>query len=99
MLAEVAELRSYADLARSITVNQKAVKLVDALEQGFDRLREIGAPEKAIIFTDSTVTQDYLARSLTEAGWGEGIVLFNGTNNSAHASQIYQAWLKENERQ
>lgn len=97
MLAEVAELRSYADLARSITVNQKAVKLVDALEQGFNRLREIGAPEKAIIFTDSTVTQDYLARSLAEAGWGEGIVLFNGTNNSAHANQIYQAWLKENE--
>ena len=97
MLAEVAELRSYADLARSITVNQKAVKLVDALEQGFDRLREIGAPEKAIIFTDSTVTQDYLARSLAEAGWGEGIVLFNGTNNSPHANQIYQAWLKENE--
>ncbi|WP_448752514.1 SNF2-related protein [Actinomyces sp.] len=97
MLAEVAELCSYADLARSITVNQKAVKLVDALEQGFDRLREIGAPEKAIIFTDSTVTQDYLVRSLAEAGWGEGIVLFNGTNNSPHANQIYQAWLRENE--
>ncbi|MFW0184756.1 SNF2-related protein [Rothia sp. CCM 9418] len=46
MLDEVTELRSYAALARSITVNQKAVKLVDALEQGFEKLREIGAPEK-----------------------------------------------------
>lgn len=96
MLNEVQELRDYASLARSITVNQKAVKLIDALEQGFDRLREIGAPEKAIIFTDSTVTQNYLARSLEEAGWGEELVLFNGTNNSPYASKIYRAWMEEN---
>lgn len=96
MKAEVQELRDYAALARTITVNQKAVKLVEALEQGFARLREIGAPEKAIIFTDSTVTQDYLAQSLTEAGWGEGLILFNGTNTSAHANKIYQSWLAEN---
>ncbi|MGV9220488.1 SNF2-related protein [Arcanobacterium canis] len=97
MLEEVTELRDYATLARSITVNQKAVKLVDALEQGFEKLREIGAPEKAIIFTDSTVTQDYLARSLTEAGWGEGLVLFNGTNTSTPANVIYKRWLEENQ--
>lgn len=54
--AEVDELREYAALAQSITVNQKAVKLGEALDQGFERLREIGAPEKAIIFTDSTRT-------------------------------------------
>lgn len=96
MLEEVAELRSYAALARSIVVNQKAVRLVDALEQGFEKLRKIGAPEKAIIFTDSTVTQEYLARSLSEAGWGEGLVLFNGTNTSATANAIYKRWLEEN---
>lgn len=96
MLAEVQELRDYAALARSITVNQKAVKLVDALEQGFMKLREIGAPEKAIIFTDSTVTQNYLAQSLRDAGWGEGLVLFNGTNDSAEANAIYREWLEEN---
>ena len=97
MLDEVKELRRFAELARSITVNQKAVKLVEALEQGFEKLREIGAPEKAIIFTDSTVTQEYLARSLTEAGWGEGLILFNGSNDSVEATRIYNNWLKENE--
>ena len=96
MLDEAQELRDYAALARSITVNQKATKLVDALEQGFAKLREIGAPEKAIIFTDSAVTQEYLARSLTEAGWGEGLVLFNGANTSAKANTIYRRWLEEN---
>lgn len=94
--AEVDELREYAALARSITENQKAVKLGEALDQGFERLREIGAPEKAIIFTDSTKTQEYIARTLHEAGRGEGLVLFNGTNNSPEATRIYQEWLERN---
>lgn len=92
--AEVQELRDYAALARSIRVNQKAVKLNEALDQGFARLREIGAPEKAIIFTDSTKTQEYIARSLNEAGRGEGIVLFNGTNDSPEATELYRQWLE-----
>lgn len=96
MRDEVRELREYAALARSITVNEKAVQLNHALDLGFERLRELGAPEKAIIFTDSTVTQEYIARSLTEAGRGEGLVLFNGQNDSPRSTAIYQAWLKNN---
>ena len=94
--AEVAELRGYAALARSITVNQKAIKLGEALDLGFERLRELGAPEKAIIFTDSTKTQEYIARTLRESDRGEGVVLFNGSNNSPEQTVIYQAWLKAN---
>ncbi|WP_336626444.1 MULTISPECIES: SNF2-related protein [unclassified Microbacterium] len=96
-LAEVQELRDYAELARSITVNQKAVKLLDALDQGFAKLAEIGAPQKAIIFTDSTKTQEYLATALREAGRGDGLILFNGSNNSAESTQIYRDWLKKNQ--
>lgn len=96
MRAEVGELRSYATLARSITVNQKAVKLVEALDRGFERLKELGAPQKAIIFTDSTKTQEYIARTLSEAGRAEGLVLFNGTNNSPAANAIYREWLESN---
>lgn len=96
MRAEVLELREYAALARSITVNEKAVQLNHALDLGFERLRELGAPEKAIIFTDSTVTQDYIARSLAEAGRGDGLVLFNGQNDSLQSTEIYQEWLKKN---
>lgn len=97
MRAEVAELRGYAALAQSITVNEKAVQLNNALDLGFERLRELGAPEKAIIFTDSTVTQDYIARSLTDAGRGDGLLLFNGQNDSPRAIAIYQKWLERNE--
>jgi ERCC4-related helicase len=94
--AEVEELRGFATLARSITVNEKAKKLAEALEQGFAKLREIGAPEKAIIFTDSTVTQEYLAQSLMQSGWGEGLVLFNGSNTSPASQEIYRSWLAAN---
>jgi hypothetical protein len=97
MQAEVEELRSYAELARSITVNQKALKLIEALDKGFERLKEIGAPQKAIIFTDSTKTQEYIARTLTEAGRGEGLVIFNGQNNSPATNEIYRNWLQANQ--
>ncbi|WP_297008615.1 SNF2-related protein, partial [uncultured Corynebacterium sp.] len=97
MKDEVRELRDYAALARSITVNQKAVKLGEALDRGFAKLRDLGAAEKAIIFTDSTKTQSYIARTLTEMGRGEGLVLFNGSNNAPEQTEIYRAWLAENE--
>ena len=96
--AEVTELRGYATLARSITVNQKAVALERALDQGFAKLAELGAPRKTIIFTDSTKTQEYIAKSLTDAGWGgDGLVLFNGQNMSPQATAIYRQWLTDNE--
>ncbi len=96
MRSEVTELRSYAELARSITVNVKASKLNEALDLGFERLRKLGAPEKAIIFTDSTKTQEYIARSLVEAGRAEGLILFNGSNDSPGANEIYKEWLTSN---
>lgn len=94
--AEIAELRGYASLARSIKVNQKAIKLLDALDQGFTKLAEIGAPEKAIIFTDSTKTQEYIANSLKDAGRGDGLVIFNGSNDSPETTAIYKNWLEKN---
>lgn len=94
--AEIDELRGFATLAESIKVNQKALRLFDAIDQGFERLREIGAPEKAIIFTDSTKTQEYIAQTLKDNGRGVGLVLFNGTNDSPEAKAIYKEWLEEN---
>jgi SNF2 family DNA or RNA helicase len=91
--AEIDELSSFASLAESIKTNQKAVKLNEALDQGFARLREIGAAEKAIIFTDSTKTQEYIAKALTDAGRGDGLVLFNGSNDSPESTEIYRQWL------
>ena len=48
--------------------------------------------EKAIIFTDSTKTQEYIAQALKDTGKGDGILLFNGSNASPEQSAIYRDW-------
>ncbi len=93
---EIDELNDFAALAESIHQNQKSLKLGEAIERGFARLREIGAPEKAIIFTEYTDTQHFLAETLRQAGHGDGLVLFNGQNDSPEATKIYRQWLDEN---
>ncbi|HTV43558.1 MAG TPA: SNF2-related protein [Candidatus Sulfotelmatobacter sp.] len=92
--AEVADLDAFAKLAVSITNNAKGKALVKALAIAFAKAREIGAAEKAIIFTESRKTQDYLLRVLADSPFSEGIVLFNGTNHDARSKQIYSAWLE-----
>jgi SNF2 family DNA or RNA helicase len=54
------EQREYAKLAKSIDKNSKGEKLFTVLENGFRELEKLGAPKKAIIFTESTRTQEYL---------------------------------------
>lgn len=94
--SEIDELNEYASLAESIHQNQKSLKLGEAIERGFERLREVGAPEKAIIFTEYTATQEFLAETLRTVGYCDGLVLFNGQNNSPEATEIYRSWLESN---
>ena len=53
------------------------------------RQQEIGAAQKAIIFTESRRTQNYLLRLLGDSPFAEGIVLFNGSNTDERSRQIY----------
>ena len=64
LAAEIQEIDHYIEIARSITVETKAVHLLSALEKGFERMRQLGAPEKVIIFTESNRTQRYLKEFL-----------------------------------
>ncbi|MDA8119484.1 MAG: helicase-related protein, partial [Gammaproteobacteria bacterium] len=52
---------------------------------------------KAIIFTESRRTQEYLLDLLADTPYGDGIVLFNGTNSDQRAQAIYKDWLKRHE--
>ena len=61
---ELAELDEYLRLARNIREDQKSHALLSALQQGFERMGAMGAARKAVIFTESRRTQDYLARYL-----------------------------------
>jgi superfamily II DNA or RNA helicase len=90
--AEIADLDSFARLAVSISHNAKGKALVKALAIAFAKARELGAAEKAIIFTESRKTQSYLLRVLADSAFAEGIVLFNGSNTDDRSKAIYAAW-------
>lgn len=95
--SEIDELRHFTALATRIRDNAKGTALLTALGKAFAELERLGAAQKAIIFTESRRTQDYLLNLLAGTPYGEGIVLFNGTNSDARAQAIYQDWLKRHQ--
>ena len=94
--AEIEELTRYALWARSIGVDTKARALLTALQVGFDRMAEMGAAQKAVVFTESRRTQQYLKSFLEGNGYAGRIVTFNGTNSEPEATVIYQRWVEAN---
>lgn len=94
---EIAELRHFKTLATNIRDNSKGKALLTALERAFAELERLGAAKKAIIFTESRKTQDYLLTLLADTTYGDGIVLFNGTNSDPRAQAVYKDWLKRHE--
>ena len=94
---EIEELQSIYDLAVSIKQNNKGECLLQALQIGFEKMKDLGANRKALIFTESRRTQEYLFQLLEDNGYKGKIVLFNGSNNDAKSKQIFADWLRTNE--
>lgn len=92
---EIKELEQYRDLARQIKEESKAYKLLDALSLSFDKIKALGGERKALIFTESRHTQDYLKTYLEGHGYENKVVCFNGTNNSEDTNMIYRLWLQQ----
>ena len=57
-------------------------------------MAEMGANRKALIFTESRRTQQYLKSFLEANGYAGQIVLFSGTNSDAQSQVIYERWLE-----
>lgn len=92
---EIRDLETFRNLALTITQNAKGRALLTALEKAFAEASRLGAAKKAIIFTESRKTQDYLLRLLQNSPYG-GIVLFNGSNTDERSKAIYAEWAKRN---
>lgn len=93
--AEIAELTAFIDAAQALQTDTKAQALLKALTLGFGKMAELRAPRKAIIFTESKRTQEYLHRFLSANGYAGKLVLFSGTNNHEDSTAIYQRWLEK----
>lgn len=93
---EIEELSRLSQWAFSIGTDTKTRSLLSALEIGFKEMSASGAATKALIFTESRRTQDYLVSFLEHHGFADQIVVFNGSNNSPATTAIYQQWLASN---
>ncbi len=100
MRQEMAGLRQFHALARSIVKNSKGEVLLTALRRGFAAAARAkqghsaaALQQKAIIFTESRRTQEYLFRILDETEFRGKVMVFNGTNTDPKSKAIYQAWL------
>ena len=90
---EIAELKMYQEQAKSIVNETKAKQLLVALDKTFQKNEMLGAPRKALIFTESRRTQEYLKNFLQNNGYNGKVVCFNGSNNDEDSKSIYRKWL------
>ncbi|MBL8883738.1 MAG: DEAD/DEAH box helicase family protein [Hyphomicrobium sp.] len=93
---EIDELAALAKRARSIGTDTKTTALLTALEVGFSEQMKMGAARKALVFTESRRTQEYLRTYLEANGYAGKIVVFSGSNTGPQAAAIYEQWLKAN---
>jgi hypothetical protein len=94
---EIDELDRLIAWAQGIGTDTKTTALLQALEVGFTAMAQTNANRKALIFTESKRTQEYLKRFLEKNGHAGKVVLFSGTNNSPEASSIYERWVAANQ--
>ncbi len=93
---EIDELTRFSQWARSIGIDTKSRSLLKALEVGLAEMTKMKANRKALIFTESRRTQDYLKNFLEANGYAGQVVLFNGTNSDAESRQIIDRWVDAN---
>ncbi len=99
---EMAMLREFHALAQSIIKNSKGEVLLTALRRGFSaaekaqKSKGAALQQKALIFTESRRTQEYLYQILEKTEFAGKVVLFNGTNTDPKSKEIYQRWLERN---
>lgn len=91
---EIALLKALRQEAQAITDETKALRLIATLQLSLDKTQALGGERKALIFTESRRTQDYLFRFLQTHGYEGKVVLFNGTNEGDEARRIYRLWLQ-----
>lgn len=94
--AEINLLQSFIDKAKTIRVDSKSAALLKALEKSFEMQAETGGERKALIFTESTKTQEYLKSFLEANGYEGRIVIFNGRGTDAETADIYRNWCECN---
>lgn len=94
---EIELLSEYQQLAVSIEENAKGDALLTVLAKAMDMTESLGGQRKAVLFTESRRTQQYLNTLLEKNGYQGRTVLLNGSNDDASSKAIYQQWLQQHQ--
>jgi hypothetical protein len=92
--AELERVLDFVNRAGSLLRDSKAEKLLDVMRVIGERPAE---RRRAVIFTESLVTQAYLRDLLVDRGGfqPEAITVFRGTNDSTRAADAVRHWQRE----
>ena len=93
---EIEDLERYSQWARSIGIDTKSRSMLKALKVGFAEMEKMGARRKALLFTESRRTQEYLKDFLEANGYAGQVVLFNGTNADPESRRVIDRWIEAN---
>jgi adenine-specific DNA-methyltransferase len=96
LATELARVEDFVDRARSLPNDAKARSFQEAIKVILDLGRDGRGSGKAVVFTESITTQEYLRRLLLAIGLGEeDITLFRGVNDTERAQQALARWREE----
>ena len=93
---EIEYVKNMISKADKIKKESKYDALLNSLNYSFSHLKEIGANEKVLIFTESRRTQDFLCEELKKDGY-DGVLIYNGSNSDDESKRIYNEWINRPE--
>lgn len=90
---EIELVKDFIQRAKGLGDDTKAQHLLMALAKGWDRLKELGAAEKAVIFTESRRSMVFLKEFLEAHGYAGEVVCFSGGGKKdADTEEIYRVY-------
>jgi ERCC4-related helicase len=89
---ELKLLKGIKAIADGIQRDAKGANLLTALKAGFTQVEENRGQRKAVIFTESVRTQEYILGLLNEGGFEGHVVLLNGSNKDEISKRVYAQW-------
>ena len=94
---EIELLSKFQQMAMNIRSNAKGDALLLVLVKAMAMTESLGGLRKAVVFTESCRTQQYLTQLLEENGYAGRTVLLNGSNSDERSQKIYREWLRKHE--
>jgi superfamily II DNA or RNA helicase len=96
LASELALVESFVARARSLPHDAKARSFLDAINVILELGRDGSGSGKAVVFTESITTQEYLRKLLMNNGLSdEEVTLFRGVNDHPRAQEAYARWKEE----